>query len=124
MEQENGDAPQHWHVLNLPAICEPQPVFPPTVTVIPDWRQPGEALCPERFPLTELNQIRIRAGTYWWNALYQQRPSPADGLLFQRQWIKYTGAMGLTPANHPDANGLALLPELHLLLLMLQALRE
>lgn len=90
LEQENGDAPQYWHVLNLPAICEPQPVFPATVTVIPDWRQPGEALCPERFPLTELNQIRIRAGLYWWNALYQQRPSPADGLLFQRQWIKYT----------------------------------
>ncbi|MCP9812353.1 terminase [Synechococcus lacustris] len=99
MEQENGDAPQHWHVLNLPAICEAQPVFPATVTVIPDWRQPGEALCPERFPLTELNQIRIRAGLYWWNALYQQRPSPADGLLFQRQWIKYTGPKGLTPAN-------------------------
>ena len=91
LEQENGDAPQHWHVLNLPAICEAQPVFPATVTVIPDWRKIGEALCPERFPLTELNQIRIRAGLYWWNALYQQRPSPADGLLFQRQWITYTG---------------------------------
>ena len=99
MEQENGDAPQHWHVLNLPAICEPQPVFPPTVTVIPDWRQPGEALCPEHFPFTELNLILIRAGLYWWNALYQQRPSPADGLLFQRQWIKYTGPKGQTPAN-------------------------
>lgn len=97
LEQENGDAPQHWHVLNLPAICEAQPVFPTTVTVIPDWRQPGEALCPERFPLTELNQIRIRAGLYWWNALYQQRPSPADGLLFQRQWIKYTGPEGRDP---------------------------
>ncbi len=36
LEQENGDAPQYWHVLNLPAICEPQPVFPATVTVIPD----------------------------------------------------------------------------------------
>ena len=97
MEQENGDAPQHWHVLNLPAICEAQPVFPPTVTVIPDWREIGEALCPERFPLTELNQIRIRAGLYWWNALYQQRPSPADGQLFQRQWIKYTGSRPTEP---------------------------
>ena len=97
LEQENCDAPQHWHVLNLPAICEAQPVFPPTVTVIPDWRQPGQALCPERFPLTELNQIRIRAGLYWWNALYQQRPSPADGLLFQRQWIKYTDSRPIGP---------------------------
>ena len=106
LEQENGDAPQHWHVLNLPAICEAQPVFPPTVTVIPDWRRIGEALCPERFPLAELNQIRIRAGLYWWNALYQQRPSPADGLLFQRQWIKYTGPRPTGPkARDPRPSG-------------------
>ena len=94
MQEEAGSAPQAWHVLNLPAIAEPlakQLLFPTSCSLETDWRQPGEALCPERFPLTELNQIRIRAGTYWWNALYQQRPSPADGQLFQRQWIKYTG---------------------------------
>jgi predicted phage terminase large subunit-like protein len=91
LEQESGDAPQRWQVLNLPAIAEPpqqQITFPATCTIEPDWRQPGEPLCPERFPLVELGQIRIRAGSYWWNALYQQRPSPAEGLLFQRQWIR------------------------------------
>jgi len=90
LEHESGDAPQHWHVLNLPATCEPpeqQLSFPATCTLEPDWRQSGEPLCPQRFPLSELEQIRIRAGSYWWNALYQQRPSPAEGLLFQRQWI-------------------------------------
>jgi predicted phage terminase large subunit-like protein len=93
LEQESGDAPQAWHVLNLPATCDPpkqQLQFPATCTVEPDWRQTGEPLCPERFPLAELEQIRIRAGSYWWNALYQQRPSPAEGLLFQRQWIRHT----------------------------------
>jgi predicted phage terminase large subunit-like protein len=40
----------------------------------------------------ELEQIRIRAGSYWWNALYQQRPSPAEGLLFQRQWLRQISA--------------------------------
>ncbi|MCP9905036.1 terminase [Cyanobium sp. BA5m-10] len=91
LEQESGDAPQHWHLLNLPATCEPpeqQLHFAATCTLEPDWRQPGEPLCPERFPLAELEQIRIRAGSYWWNALYQQRPSPAEGLLFQRQWLR------------------------------------
>ena len=90
MHQEAGDAPQHWHVLNLSAIAEPpeqQLQFPATCTLEPDWRRRGAALCPERFPLPELEQIRIRAGSYWWNALYQQRPSPAEGLLFQRAWI-------------------------------------
>ena len=91
LEQEGGDAPQHWQVLNLPALAEPaeqQLLFPATCRLEPDWRQPGEPLCPERFPLRELEQIRIRAGSYWWNALYQQRPSPAEGLLFQRQWLR------------------------------------
>ena len=91
LEQESGDAPQHWHVLNLPATAEPpeqQLQFPATCNVEPDWRQPGQALCPERFPLAELEQIRIRAGSYWWNSLYQQRPSPAGGLLFQLQWLR------------------------------------
>ncbi|MEY4770930.1 MAG: hypothetical protein RLZZ346_185, partial [Cyanobacteriota bacterium] len=98
LEQESGDAPQRWQVLNLPAIAEPpqqQITFPATCTIEPDWRQPGEPLCPQRFPLVELEQIRIRAGTYWWNALYQQRPSPAEGLLFQRAWIRTTAG---TPA--------------------------
>jgi len=98
LEQESGEAPQHWQVLNLPAIAEPpqqQIKFPATCSIEPDWRQPGEPLCPQRFPLVELEQIRIRAGSYWWNALYQQRPSPAEGLLFQRAWIRTTAG---TPA--------------------------
>jgi hypothetical protein len=91
LEQERGEAPQHWQVLVLPAIAEPpedRPTFPPTCTVAADWRKPGEALCPERFPLRELLKIRARLGSYWWQALYQQRPSPAAGSIFLRAWIR------------------------------------
>ena len=91
LEQEAGEAPQHWHVLNLPALAEPRETrlsFPPTCSVEPEWREAGVPLCPERFPLAELEQIRIRAGRYWWEALYQQRPSPAEGLLFRREWLR------------------------------------
>jgi hypothetical protein len=90
-EQELGEAPQNWTVLDLPAIAEDpadRPKLPPTCTLIPDWRQAGEALCPERFPLPELIKIRARLGAYWWAALYQQRPSPASGSIFLRQWIR------------------------------------
>jgi predicted phage terminase large subunit-like protein len=93
LSQEGGAAPQHWQVLNLPALAEhpaQQLRFPDTCSLEPDWRQPGQPLCPERFPAAELEQIRIRAGSYWWNALYQQRPSPAEGLLFQRHWLLQT----------------------------------
>ncbi len=91
LEQELGEAPQHWTVLNLPAIAEEPAVrtaLPASCRLIADWRRPGEALCPERFPLGELEKIRARLGGYWWSALYQQRPSPAAGSIFQRAWIR------------------------------------
>ncbi len=91
LEQEAEENPEHWTVLNLPAIAEPISIampIPPTCTRVPDWRQPGEPLCPERVPLEVLQRIRTRLGSYWWNALYQQRPSPAEGLLFRKGWIQ------------------------------------
>jgi len=91
LAEEAGDAPHHWHLLNLPAIAEhpaDRQSFPASCTVEPDWRQPGQALCPERFPLSELLKTRARTGAYWWQALYQQRPSPQQGSLFRRAWIR------------------------------------
>jgi predicted phage terminase large subunit-like protein len=90
LEQESQENPEHWTVLNLPAIAEPEAIsmqIPHTCTKVADWRQPGESLCPERVPLDVLQRIRTRLGSYWWNALYQQRPSPAEGLLFRKDWI-------------------------------------
>jgi predicted phage terminase large subunit-like protein len=91
LEQEAEENPEHWTVLNLPAIAEPEAIsmqIPHTCTKVADWRQPGEPLCPERVPLDVLQRIRTRLGSYWWNALYQQRPSPAEGLLFRKQWTQ------------------------------------
>jgi predicted phage terminase large subunit-like protein len=91
LEQEAEENPEHWTVLNLPAIAEPEAIsmqIPHTCTKVADWRQPGEPLCPERVPLDVLQRIRTRLGSYWWNALYQQRPSPAEGLLFRKDWIQ------------------------------------
>jgi predicted phage terminase large subunit-like protein len=91
LEQEAEENPEHWTVLNLPAIAEPEAIsmqIPHTCKKVADWRQPGEPLCPERVPLAVLQRIRTRLGSYWWNALYQQRPSPAEGLLFRKGWIQ------------------------------------
>jgi len=93
LEQEAEENPEHWTVLNLPAIAEPEAIsmqIPHTCTKVVDWRQPGEPLCPERVPLDVLQRIRTRLGSYWWNALYQQRPSPAEGLLFRKDWVQPT----------------------------------
>jgi len=51
-------------------------------------RQPGEALCPERFNEEDLHRIKRQLGSYSFSALYQQRPTPPEGGLFKRQWFK------------------------------------
>ena len=90
LRQESEDEPEHWHIVNFEAIKEDFPqAFPATCTVEPDWRSPGEALCPERFDIAKLNRLRKRLGEYFFQALYQQRPAPLEGGLFKRSWWKY-----------------------------------
>ncbi|MCA1615038.1 MAG: phage terminase large subunit [Acidobacteria bacterium] len=85
-EEKTGEEPERWHVVSFPAIAEDQPQeFPATCTVEPDWRAPGEALCPERRPLDKLKKIADRVGEFVWNALFQQRPGAKDGNKFKRE---------------------------------------
>lgn len=93
LEQEREEQPENWHIVNLPAVAEAQPPeFPSNCTVEPDFRKPGEALCPERYPLDKLAKLAKRVGTYFWNALYQQRPTPLEGGMFKRSWFEIVGA--------------------------------
>lgn len=95
-EQTDDVAPERWHIVNFEALKSSDAeiakeiessnrpsLFPPSCTVEPDWRKPGEALCEERFPAERLRRTRKRVGPYFWNALYQQRPRPREGLLFR-----------------------------------------
>lgn len=88
--ESTTERPEAWHVVDLPAIAGEQALaLPPSCTVEPDWRQPGEPLCPERFPLDRLETIRASTASRWWQALYQQRPTLAGGAIFVREWLRY-----------------------------------
>lgn len=65
-------AHEGWEVLSLPAISEED-----------------QPLWPEAFPLERLQAIKRAVGSRVWEALYQQRPSPAEGGLIKRGWWKY-----------------------------------
>ena len=96
-EESEDEEAEHWHIVSLEAIKEEEPpAIPATCTLEPDWRQPGEALCPERRPVEKLNRIARRIGSYFWNALFQQRPRPAEGKLFKRSWFPI-----ISPAEVP-----------------------
>jgi predicted phage terminase large subunit-like protein len=82
LSEEQGDEPENWTVVCLPAIADETPRFPETCSVVRDERSPGDALCPERYPAEKLNKIRARIGEYHFGALYQQRPIAKSGLMF------------------------------------------
>lgn len=79
--QDDAEEPddEQWHTVNLPAIAEDQD---------PLGRKAGEALWPDRWPISKLLKRMKRLGTYVWNALFQQRPSPPEGNYFKKQWFK------------------------------------
>jgi hypothetical protein len=81
-EEIDGEEPEQWHVVSLPAIAEEPPQIPASCTLEPDIRPTGEALCPPRYNEAKLAKMKARIGDYHFGALYQQRPSPKQGLFF------------------------------------------
>jgi predicted phage terminase large subunit-like protein len=69
-----------WEVIRLPAMAEEGDVL---------GRKVGEPLCPERYDSKALDQIKSGMSSYWFNALYQQRPSPDEGSIIKKQWLRY-----------------------------------
>lgn len=68
---------QTWYVLNIPAKCERSDD--------PLGRQIGEYLWPEWFDRKHWEQFERNPRT--WASLYQQRPAPAEGSYFKREWF-------------------------------------
>lgn len=69
-----------WTVLTFPAIAPEQPAAY-------DSRQPGEALCPSRYNLKALEQIKRERGPVRWSALYDQNPRPEGANEFPDEWF-------------------------------------
>lgn len=90
---QEHEEPEGWHILCMEAIkpSETQ-TFPPTCTVEPDGREIGSALCPELYPIERLKQRQGQLGSYFFASLYQQRPTPPGGGMFQREWFDVVGA--------------------------------
>lgn len=73
LRERNGGA--GWEVIELRAIADGTDPF--------DTRQPGEALWPEFMPADFLAERRIDVGEYDWASLYDQRPTPKGGAVFE-----------------------------------------
>lgn len=69
--------------LRFPAVAEPGD---------PLGRQPGDALCPERYTEADLRDIRIVEGARHFAGLYQQSPVDEGSAKFLKQWFRYYDA--------------------------------
>lgn len=74
-----------WHVLNIPAQADHDPNKGETD---PLGREPGEYMISARGN-RDWDGIKKSVGSYVWAALYQGRPAPAEGNIFQRSWWKF-----------------------------------
>lgn len=68
-----------WSEIRLPAIAEEDD---------PIGRKPAEPLCPERFNIKELLEIRDQIGPQLFDAMYQQNPSTTGTQMFKKDWWK------------------------------------
>lgn len=82
-----SDDAENWTVVRLPALAEEDD---------PLGREPGEALCPDRFDEVAYARMRSVMGEVAFSGLQQQRPTPASGLIFQLDQVKY-----YTTPEHP-----------------------
>ncbi len=84
---------ENWTIVDLPALYEDEgdrPILPAHCESIPDWREePGEPLCPQRYGQDDLERIREAVGSRDFASLYQQRPAPEGGNMFDPLWWQY-----------------------------------
>lgn len=106
-----GD-PDQWEQIVFPAIAEDADVL---------GRAPGEPLLSplmEETPeeaLARWATVKASVGIYAWDALYQQRPSPAKGSVFNSDWWRfwtiYPSKVSKGPDGKPDGKVVLLDPD-------------
>ena len=78
-DEENGEENyDKWHLIEFPAIAIRDETF----------RDKGEALWPEKYPIEKLKKIETALGPYEFAALYQCNPITAENQEFKETWIK------------------------------------
>lgn len=77
-----GKDDEDWELISLPAICESKDDLLNRKIGNPLWADHG-------FDKEWAEQTKREVGSRTWAALYQQRPSPAEGNIIKRTWWKY-----------------------------------
>lgn len=89
--EDDPAAPKWAHLsVSAQALAE-DPNAKPPIGPDPLDREPGEWMVSARGRTAvdwEQKRKDIGRGGRWWNAMYQQRPAPPEGGIFQREWFR------------------------------------
>jgi predicted phage terminase large subunit-like protein len=84
---QSQDPTGRWRVINIPAQADHDPTKGETD---PLGREPGEYLESARGRTVEdWEEKKLEVGDRSWNALFQGKPAPAGGNIFQRGWWRF-----------------------------------
>lgn len=76
-----GKDKNQWTLLSLPAIAESGDLL---------GREEGEPLWPEHgYDKAWASSTKVNVGSRTWNSLYQQHPTPPEGGIIKREWLKF-----------------------------------
>lgn len=78
---KNDPGADQWEVFELPAVKEDD-------SNSYDVRSIGESLWPTKYDENQMAKIKASVGSKVWASLYQQQPTPGDGSIIQRPWLK------------------------------------
>jgi predicted phage terminase large subunit-like protein len=90
-----------WEVLSMAAIAEQDEEVDGAL-----WREEGEALWPEFWPLHELERRRAMLSTEDWLCLYQQKCISDAGNVFKVRWFDDAIHVGINQSNPFDSRGM------------------
>lgn len=77
--KKNGEEYEEWEILEYKGIA----------TEDDEYRKEGEALWPDKFPLSKLLSKKAVMGSYEFSSLYQQTPIDEENRKFKKAWFKY-----------------------------------
>jgi predicted phage terminase large subunit-like protein len=73
-----------WKIVTLPALIEDEDM----ARADPLGREIGDSLWPERYPAKWIKQRKRVLQSFWFEALYQQRPAPKAGFIVNIEWFR------------------------------------
>lgn len=74
------ESDEKWDIIDFPAIANEDDIL---------GRSPGESLWPQRYPIEKLLSIKNNVGSYWFNSLYQQKPTNSETQIIKLEWWQY-----------------------------------